>query len=57
MNLIDEPELPESVRRDIHDHEVLLSFNADEHAELFREWWNETGWKQFKAWANSGDDR
>lgn len=57
MGFLDEPEPPESVRRDIHDHEVLLSFNADEHAELFREWWKETGWKQFKAWANSGDDR
>ena len=34
-------------------HQVLLSFNSDEHAIKFHEWWNLYGWKLFKGWYES----
>lgn len=54
MRLIDEPEQPRYIQHDIPEHQVLLSFNEDLHAEMFRDWWNEKGWKLFKQAAKEG---
>lgn len=56
MNLLDEPDMPESIRHDIPDHQVLLAFNSDDDADKFRDWWREAGWEMFKAWASSGGE-
>ena len=35
------------ITRDIHEHEVLVSFESDFEAQLFREWIEDRGTKQF----------
>lgn len=35
------------------DHEILMSFNGDSHAEFFRVWWEKHGEKAFLKWANA----
>jgi len=36
--------------RDVHEHEILLSFNDDDGAVLFMDWWRQKGEKAFEAW-------
>ena len=48
---IEEPDLRTTIERDIHEHEVFISFVNDEDAVLFHEWWQAHGWKAFKKWA------
>lgn len=37
--------------RHVHDHEVLISFNDDEGAMLFSEWWTFDGGEEtYKKW-------
>jgi hypothetical protein len=38
------------VRWEVHDHEVLISFNGDDQALAFREWWQEIGATYFQEW-------
>jgi len=46
-----------SSERDMHvsipEHEILLSFNGDEDAALFDEWWNLEGLDAFMKWAEA----
>lgn len=42
----------EVVRR-AYEHECFLAFNDDELAELFHDWWNNEGIKDFLDWANT----
>jgi hypothetical protein len=35
---------------DIREHEVLLTFNGDEGAEAFIDWWRERGQREFKEY-------
>lgn len=44
------PEFPKEFRREVHKHEVLLSFLADEDAEIFMDWWHGKGEAAFLAW-------
>lgn len=37
------------------DHEVLLSFNGDDQAVLFSQWWNQKGLQAFTKWAKDKD--
>ena len=39
--------------RDIHEHEVFISFNNDSGAEAFMEWWWDKGEKAFNKWCDS----
>lgn len=39
-------DMPDEVRRSIKNHEVLLSFGADDDATLFVYWWNDEGKKE-----------
>ena len=41
----------EEIRRDIHEHEIFLSFVDDEGAILFDDWWYTEGEKAFQEWA------
>lgn len=34
------------------EHEIMLSFNDDEDAELFSDWWNRKGCTEFMKWAS-----
>lgn len=43
-----DPELEDTIRRSIKDHEVFLTFNADEDAKDFVEWWYEEGLAYFQ---------
>jgi hypothetical protein len=49
---------PEMVRqqqlqRSVPDHEILLSFRDDQHAEMFADWLQGDGWAAFGAYADS----
>ena len=44
------PDMPRQIDREIHDHEVMLSFNSDDHAYAFDEWWGQEGQQQFLGW-------
>ena len=46
------PDMPREIRREIHEHEILLAFNGDEDARLFYEWWNTQGSEDLEMWAN-----
>jgi len=39
--------------RKVAEHEVLLSFNSDEGAVAFHEWWSKTGEASYKAYADT----
>jgi len=41
----------EEITRDIYEHEVLISFQDDEGACAFNEWWYDGGYKAFFKWA------
>jgi len=34
--------------RDVYEHEVFLSFNDDDMAIAFNEWWRKGGFKSFQ---------
>ena len=42
---------PQEIVREIHEHEVLLSFNSDMDAAKFDEWFNGEGKLLFEDWA------
>ena len=45
------------IAREIHDHEVFLSFMDDSQAEAFIDWLGEHGVKSFQEWTiKHGDD-
>jgi len=37
-----------TILRDIYEHEVLLSFNDDDKAYAFNDWWNTKGFNAFQ---------
>ncbi len=39
----EDPELRYEIRHTVPDHQVMLSFNSDFYADLFRGWWFEKG--------------
>lgn len=45
-------DLPREIRRDIHEHEIFLSFVNDEDAALFAEWWHGGGAVLFQKYVN-----
>lgn len=49
-------DMPDEVRRSIKNHEVLLSFGADDDATLFVYWWNDEGKKNFEKWREKHSD-
>lgn len=38
--------------REVYDHEILISFNSDEGAYSFSDWWCVAGQKLFEGWVN-----
>jgi len=53
----EKPRIETEIRRSTHDHEVLLSFNNDDDAFSFVEWWDTYGWKAFLAeFQQDGDE-
>lgn len=53
---MDEPEIKSEFTREVHEHEILLSFNGDDDAVLFYEWWNAKGWELFRKWADKQNE-
>lgn len=45
------PELKSEIVREIHDHEIFISFNCDHEAVAFHEWLHLAGFKAFEKWA------
>lgn len=45
------PDESREITREVHEHEIFLSFTDDKDAELFSEWWNTKGWPAFEKWA------
>lgn len=37
------------------EHEIFLSFNDDQDAERFAEWWESVGFEAFQAWERTYD--
>jgi hypothetical protein len=48
---MNKPDMPRVIDRQVHEHEVFLSFNSDSDAEWFHDWWAVEGWARFSAWA------
>ena len=59
MNEIPMPDLvrQQEFTRSVPDHEIVLSFGYDDHAEKFADWLSEAGWAAFGAWARSQPGR
>lgn len=49
--------MPREVVYDLADHEVLLSFNGDDQAVDFQEWWESGGHDSFQTWLNDQEDK
>jgi len=41
------------IDREIHEHEIFLSFNSDDEAQHFHEWWNMEGFDSFERSFNA----
>jgi len=52
----DDVSLPNTITRDIHDHEVLLTFNGDSQAEAFLDWWRDEGLQLFKNYTDKNEE-
>ena len=50
MKLFSRVDMPESISRMVYDHEAVLSFDDDEGAYAFREWWDNAGLRLFSFW-------
>ena|GEM_PF-6748267 len=44
------PDERSEITRKINNHEVFLSFNSDEHAYAFHDWWGVEGGERFIEW-------
>ena len=52
-----EPTISNEITMTPADHEIFLSFTEDVDAEIFHNWWLETGLKQFKQyWTNQQNE-
>lgn len=47
------PEETNEVVYHVPDHEVVLSFNDDEHAYAFHDWWGLVGGQAFVKWVKT----
>jgi len=47
--------MPRQVTRDIHEHEILISFNDDADAVRFDKWWGDAGFELFGEWIDEGE--
>ena len=50
-----EYEMPDELRRNIHEHEIWFSFVDDYGAEKFDEWWNTEGHSLFVKWVEDNE--
>jgi hypothetical protein len=48
--------LPDTITRDLQDHEVLLSFNNDTQSEAFLDWWRDEGLHSFKKFTDDNEE-
>ncbi len=46
-------EIPTEIKREIQEHEVLLSFVSDMDAAAFQEWMSDTGKEAFMLWLDT----
>lgn len=52
-----EPNINNEITMTPAEHEIFLSFTDDMDAEIFYNWWYETGLKQFKQyWTNQQNE-
>lgn len=42
--------ISKELTREVHDHEIFISFNSDEGAYSFQDWWHVEGEKLFQGW-------
>ena len=52
----DDVDIKEEIVRASKDHEVFLSFNGDDQAEAFLDWWAEIGLQAFKNWIDENEE-
>lgn len=41
----------------VAEHEVFMSFNDDDDAVAFRDWWAEVGAEEFQDWLNKSKEK
>lgn len=57
-NELDPPDLPREITTSLGEHDILLSFNNDDTAEMFSDWWYTVGQNMFaKYLRNAKRDR
>ena len=52
----DDVKITEELVRAMKDHEVCLTFNGDDQAEAFLDWWTKHGLQQFKDWMDEHEE-
>lgn len=48
--------MPRQVTYSVAEHEILLSFNGDDDAVAFADWWNSEGTFLFRAWHDKREE-
>jgi hypothetical protein len=51
---MDEFDIQQDIHITIPEHQILISFNNDEDADIFHYWFNNIGRKQFLDWVKKG---
>ncbi len=52
----DDVDIKDEIIRASKDHEVFLSFNGDDQAEAFLDWWADHGLQAFKNWIDENEE-
>lgn len=52
----DDVSMPSVIKADIPDHVVMLSFNDDDQAYAFHDWWNTEGFKAFQKFFETWEE-
>lgn len=52
---MDQPTINDEIVTRPAEHEIFLSFNDDQDAERFVEWWESVGFKAFAEWERKYD--
>ncbi len=47
-----EPKMDRKLNVELSEHEIFMSFDNDDDAQLFHYWWSTKGLSAFQKWAN-----
>ena len=55
MKELKPPRIAQVAEYEVKENEILMCFVNDKDAELFFEWWESEGFKDFKSWVWRND--